>query len=145
MRRVSCERAAAVSVIAPVDLGVPQNRQGQYWLSRHLQRLDCRYLLALEVFHHIELIRGLQVQPKLRCCAEVAGKARSCIGCDSSLAVHDLIDAPGRHADCHRHLILGNPKPFNKVFQQDFSGMNWRNFVSDSQRSLPPQVLNRST
>ena len=111
----------------------------------HLERLDCRYLLALEVFHHIKLIRGLQVQPELRCCAEVAGKARRCIGCDSSFAVHNLIDAPGRHADCHRHLILGNPEPFNEVFQQDFSGVNWRNFVSDSQRSLPPRVLNRST
>ena len=77
MRRVSCERAAAVSVIAPVGLGVPQNRQGQYWLLRYLKRLDCRYLLALEVFHHIELIRGLQVQPKLRCRAEVEGKPRT--------------------------------------------------------------------
>ena len=77
LRRVSCERAAAVSVIAPVGLGVPQNRQGQYWLLRYLKRLDCRYLLALEVFHHIELIRGLQVQPKLRCRAEVAGKPRT--------------------------------------------------------------------
>jgi hypothetical protein len=73
---------------------------------------------------HLEVKSRLQIQPKLLAGAEIPRETESRIGRNSSLPVHNLVNATWWHADILGQPILGNFQWLQEVGGQDLTGMD---------------------
>jgi hypothetical protein len=71
-----------------------------------------------------EIVGGLQVHPKFGGVLEVSGQKQSCLRRNSSLAAHQLIHPVQGDGERPRQLSLGQAQRFEKLLQQDLSGMS---------------------
>jgi hypothetical protein len=76
----------------------------------------------------LQVVMALQIQPPPGPGAEVAREAQGRVRRDGTLAAHDVVDANGRHADGFGQRRLAKPQRLDEVVEQDFSGMNRREF-----------------
>src|SRR5690606_25903858 len=92
----------------------------------------------------VALIVALQVDPELGRRAEVPREPQRRVCGDPPLAVHDLIDPPGRDAERHGELVLRDAEAPDEILQEDLARVNRLDPVSGSQRPAPPLVQRRS-
>src|SRR5690606_33306848 len=85
----------------------------------------------------VALIVALQVDPELSRRAEVPREPQRRVCGDPPLAVHDLVDPPGRDADRHGELVLCDAEALDEVLHEDLARVNRLDPVSGSQRSAP--------
>src|SRR5262245_39277459 len=83
---------------------------------------DWREAIAFD----LEVVACLQVEPEPFRCPEVAGKPEGGVGADAPLAVHDLVDAPRRHADGNGDPVLGDAQGRQVVLGEDLARMDRR-------------------
>src|SRR5690606_8204762 len=92
----------------------------------------------------VALIVALQVDPELGRRAEVPSEPQRRVCGDPPLAVHDLIDPPGRDADRHGELVLRDAEAPDEVLPADFARVNRLDTVSGGQRLAPPEAQRRA-
>src|SRR5215831_11085392 len=85
------------------------------------ERADLLQRAAEPVLLHLQVIAGLQVDPEPLGGTEEPGQPQRRVGADPPLAVHDLVDPPGRNPDLLRHLVLAHPQRLEELFQQDLT------------------------
>jgi len=89
------------------------------WLARCAERADAVEFGAKPVLLGLQVITGLQVQPEPLGSAEVPGQPQRRVRSDAALAVHDLIDPPGRDIDRLGQLVLAHTQRGEELLQQD--------------------------
>jgi 2-polyprenyl-3-methyl-5-hydroxy-6-metoxy-1,4-benzoquinol methylase len=82
--------------------------------------------VAQPVFLGLQVVAGLQVDPEPLGSAEESCQSQRCVCCDSPLAVHNLIDAPGWHPDFLGQQVLAHPERLEELFQQDLTRVHRR-------------------
>src|SRR5690606_36459007 len=87
-----------------------------------------------------ELIVALQVDPELGRRAEVPREPQRRVCGDPPLAVHNLVDPPGRDANRHSELVLCDAEALDEVLHEDLTRVNRLDPVSRSQRPAQPLV-----
>src|SRR6266702_7705355 len=76
----------------------------------------------------LQVVMGLQVHPELRLHAKKLPEAQCCIRRDRTLALHDLVDAPRRHADALGETVLADLHSLEEVLSKHYAGMHWIEF-----------------
>src|SRR5258708_31864444 len=90
-------------------------------------------------FGEPQIVKTLEIQPKLRTGAEEMSKAQSSIAGDGASSVHDLRDAIGRHvhfASQFRRAQVNRFQFFSQVFTRMDSGDSHNSSPSDNRQSL---------
>ncbi len=73
-----------------------------------------------------QIVPGLQVKPEALGSAEISREPKSGVSRNRPLAVGDLVDAAGGHADLLCQPVLADLHGFQELFKQDFTGTNRR-------------------
>jgi len=88
-------------------------------------RAQNRYFLCQAIAQNVLLLfevkPRLEVEPKSLSSTKVARQAQRSIGCDSSGAMNNLVDAARRDADVLSHSILRHSHRLEEVVKQDFT------------------------
>lgn len=101
---------------------------------------DVRDLLRHSVLGKVKVVAVLEVQPELGGGPEVFPEAQGGISGDGALAVNDLVNAPGRHADGHGELVLRDLESADEVLHENLTRMNGRNLVNPTILISPPPI-----
>src|SRR2546429_7923004 len=88
------------------------------------ERADPVERIAEPVFLGFQVIPGLQMDPEPLGGAEEAGQPQRRVRADAALAVHDLVDPPGRDPDLLGQLVLAHRKRLEELLQQDLAWMH---------------------
>jgi hypothetical protein len=73
---------------------------------------------------NFQIIPRLQIQPKPLARAKIARQTQGGIRADRPAAMHDLVDATGRHAEIAGEAILRKPERLEKVCREHLARMN---------------------
>lgn len=76
-------------------------------------------------FSHGEIIMSLQIHPALGVRAKKTGQSQGRISCDRTFSRDDFADAPLGDTDRFCESISCDPHRFQKIFHQNFTGMDW--------------------
>src|SRR5579884_876517 len=92
----------------------------------------------------------MQPEPNALRHAEVARQAQVGVGGHTSLAEHDLVDAPRWNPDVPRELVLAKPHRLQEVLEQDLARVwvrksLWQGGFNGSRRSQHPRHRRLST
>jgi hypothetical protein len=97
-------------------------------------RFDCRsgnseWLDLLErveqsIAFYFEVITPLKVHPESLGGSEIAGHSKGRVGGDPALAVHDLVNSPGRDAYGHGQSVLGDAEWLEILDQKHLTWMD---------------------
>ena len=68
---------------------------------------------------------GLEIQPDFGRPTEIALKTKGGVNGESPLALHNFVDAARWDADVLSDSILGQAERDQKIFAEDFAGMDW--------------------
>jgi hypothetical protein len=99
-------------------------------LAGHPQ--DCDFLseaIAKSIALHFKVKARLEVKPESVSRAEVPGQAKRSVGRNRSLAKDNLVNPSRRHADILSEAILRNAPGLKEISQENFTGMNRREFA----------------
>ena len=93
--------------------------------SGSLQYLDFAVELAgNRIFRDLQVVVRLQVHPELRLHAEELPEPQGGIRRDSALALHDLVDAPRRHADALGKALPAEVLAFEEILGEHHAGVH---------------------
>src|SRR5579875_950712 len=92
--------------------------------ARGCERADAVERIAQPVLLHLQVIAGLQVAPEPLRGAEEPRQPQRRVGADAPLAVHDLVDPPGRDLDLLRQLVLAHRELLEELLQQHLPWMH---------------------
>src|SRR5258707_1150255 len=119
------------------------------WLAsfesgKRLDRFSCL------LFGEPQIVKALQIQPKLRTGTEEMGETQSGIAGDGASTVQDLRDAIGRHIHLARQFRRAQAKGFqffSQVFTRMDSGDSHNSSPSDNRQSprWTGQAIGRAT
>jgi hypothetical protein len=94
-------------------------------MGRCLQRLDlARDSVRTLLLCDLQIVKLLEVQPKLWCGSKEARQAQSRVGCDGSLAVHNFRNAGHGDMQLDRELVHAQPERVHELLEKNFTGMN---------------------
>src|SRR5512143_61432 len=79
--------------------------------------------MAQAVTLDLQIEPGLEIEPEALGGAEEPGQPESRIGADRPLAVHDLVDAAGRHGKALGEPVLGQAEGLEKIVREDLAGV----------------------
>jgi hypothetical protein len=86
--------------------------------------------LAKMIFGNVEIVLGLEPQPKLGGVAKEACQAKGCVCGDTALAEHDFIDTPCIHTDINCKAILTQVHRFDEFLEKYFAWMDGGKLVT---------------
>src|ERR1700722_17773018 len=95
-------------------------------LARCAERADAVEFGAESVLLGLQVIAGLQVQPEPLGSAEVPGQPQRGVRGDPALAVHDLVNPPGRDNDRLGQLILAHTQRLEELLEQNLPRVHRR-------------------
>src|SRR5690606_21842296 len=76
-----------------------------------------------DIFPGLQVVPGLQVEPKPVTGSEVPGLPKGSVRGDAALAVHDLVDAPRWHTDRDGQMVLGDAQGLDELLEQYLPGV----------------------
>jgi site-specific DNA recombinase len=96
----------------------------------------CPEMIAFD----LQVVASLQIEPEPIAGPKIPCESKGGIGTDRAGTMHNLVDAPGRHANVLGQSILGNGQGLEKVEREHFAWVNRSQFalrhgcLSDSRR-----------
>jgi hypothetical protein len=87
--------------------------------NSHFFRQSSSEMISL----HLEVVAGLQIQPKPITRAKIPRQPQGTICADGPGAMHDLVDPSRRHTDIPGQPVLGQAQRLEKIRREHFAGM----------------------